>query len=433
MKSVWYEGMQLPAFPPLEEDASTDVLIIGGGIAGLLLAYRLQNAGIPYLLLEGDRICRGTTGHTTAKLTVHPGIVYADLLERAGIEAARLYYDANVAAFREYASLCRLIDCDYTLADNYIYSRRDRGLLERELRALERLGCHHASLRRELPLPFPTVGGICVEKQAHFHPLKFLSAIAHGLNIREQTHVTHVERNLARTAHGSVRASKIVVTTHFPFLGLRGGYPLKMYQHRSYVLALRGAEPPSDMYADENKSGFSFRAAGDLLLLGGGGHRTGKQGGGYTALRELAARHYPNAEEVAHWAAQDCISLDGLPYVGRYARSTPSLYTATGFNKWGMVGAMLASRLLLSAVTGEEDAASVPLSPRRSMLTARLLPHIGETVLNLLRPTAPRCPHLGCALRWNAAEHSWDCPCHGSRFSESGEPLDSPANKRLKR
>lgn len=432
MQSIWQKEISLPTFPPLEGDTSTDVLIIGGGIAGILLAYRLQSAGIPYLLLERGRICQGTTGHTTAKITVHPGIVYADLLERTGSETARLYYRANLAAFREYASLCRLIDCDYTTEDSYLYSRRDRRLLERELRALERIGCE-ASLRDELALPLSTVGGICVEKQAHFHPLKFLAAIAHGLNIREQTHVTHVERNLALTERGNVKASRIVVTTHFPFLGLRGGYPLKMYQHRSYVLALRGAEAPSGMYADENKKGFSFRTAGELLLLGGGGHRTGKQGGGYTALRELAAQHYPNAEEICHWAAQDCISLDGLPYVGQYARSTPTLYTATGFNKWGMVGAMLASRLLLSAVTGDEEPASSPLSPRRSMLTARLLSHVGETALNLLRPTAPRCPHLGCALHWNAAEHSWDCACHGSRFSESGKLLDSPANKHMKR
>ena len=432
MNSIWYEGVSLPVFPHLEGDTSTEVLIIGGGIAGILLAYRLQSAGISYLLLERGRICGGTTGRTTAKITVHPGIVYADLIERAGLEAARLYYGADLAALREYASLCRLIDCDYTTADNYLYSTRDRALLERELSALLRLGCR-ATLKEALPLPFPTVGGICVEGQAHFHPLKFIAAIARGLNIREETHVTHLERGIAHTAHGNVRARKTVVTTHFPFLGLRGGYPLKMYQHRSYVLALRGADAPTDMYADENKRGFSFRRAGDLLLLGGGGHRTGKKGGGYAALRELAARHYPDAEGICHWAAEDCISLDGLPYIGQYARSTPSVYTATGFNKWGMAGAMLASRLLFAAVTGEAEAAAHPLSPRRSMLTARLLSHIGETALNLLRPSAPRCPHLGCALRWNAAEHSWDCPCHGSRFSEAGELLDGPANRNLPR
>ena len=203
---------------------------------------------------------------------------------------------------------------------------------------------------------------------------------------------------------------------------------MKLYQHRSYVLALKNAKIPQGMYVDEKGTGLSFRGYGEYLLLGGGGHRTGKGGGAWQELRAFAGKTYPQAREVAHWAAQDCMSLDGIPYIGKYSQNTVDCYVATGFNKWGMSSAMTAAMLLADMVTGKKNPYAQVFDPSRSMLHAQLLVNGVETLANFLIPSKRRCPHLGCVLKWNKAEHSWDCPCHGSRFAEDGRLLDNPAN-----
>jgi glycine/D-amino acid oxidase-like deaminating enzyme len=241
-----------------------------------------------------------------------------------------------------------------------------------------------------------------------------------------------MEGTTAITDHGRIQAEKVIVATHFPFLNRHGSYFLKLYQHRSYVLALENADFPGGMYIGSEENSLSLRAFGNQLLLGGGGHRTGKQGGGWKELSAFAARAYPQAQEIARWATQDCISLDGVPYIGQYSRNTPNLFVATGFNKWGMTGSMVAAKILTNLILEQENPWAEVFSPSRSILKPQLAINGSESVLNLLRPTVPRCPHMGCALKWNAAERSWDCTCHGSRFAEDGKLLNNPAQKRLK-
>ena len=219
----------------------------------------------------------------------------------------------------------------------------------------------------------------------------------------------------------------MIIATHFPILNKHGSYFLKLYQHRSYVVAIKGARQINGMYVDELDTGLSFRSYGDLLLLGGGGHRTGKQGGCWQELEEFAEKHYKNAEIVGRWATQDCMTLDGVPYVGRYAKSMPDVYVATGFNKWGMTNAMAGAKLLCDLVQGKNGEYAEVFSPSRSILRPQLAVNALESIAGLLTPTVPRCPHLGCALKYNRVEHTWDCPCHGSRFTEHGELIDAPA------
>ena len=186
------------------------------------------------------------------------------------------------------------------------------------------------------------------------------------------------------------------------------------------------------MYVDENEKGLSFRNYGDLLLLGGGSHRTGKNGGNWTELEKFALKYYPSAKIKYRWATQDCMTLDGVPYIGNYSKNTPDMYVATGFNKWGMTSSMVAAMLLTDAVCGKKNAYAEVFSPSRTILRPKLACNAVSAVCNLLTPTAPRCPHLGCALKWNSAEHSWDCPCHGSRFDKNGKLLDNPATGDIK-
>lgn len=205
-----------------------------------------------------------------------------------------------------------------------------------------------------------------------------------------------------------------------------------MFQHRSYVLALENAPLPNGMFVDEAPKGMSFRSYEKLLLLGGGDHRTGKKGGGWQELRDFAARHYPDATERYHWATQDCITLDGMPYIGRYSSGTDKLYVATGFNKWGMTSSMVAATLLADILQGRNSPYQAVFDPSRSILRPMLAVNAAEAVVSLLNPTPRRCPHLGCALKWNPEEHSWDCPCHGSRFTKDGRLIDNPATGDMK-
>lgn len=431
MDSVWTQETRLPRFRRLRGELRTDVLVIGGGLTGLLCAHRLKQMGVETVLVEADTVCGGVTKNTTAKITSQHGLIYRKLVRRFGVERAGMYLACHEAALQEYRRLCGTIACEFTRQSNYIYARSDRRKLEQELRALEAIGFRAEYVER-LPLPFPTAGAVCFPGQAQFHPLRFAAGIMEGLTIYEHTPVLKLAPHMAVTDGGSIAAGNIIVCTHFPFLNKHGSYFLKMYQRRSYVLALENAPDVDGMYLDEAEDGLSFRNYGDLLLLGGGGHRTGGQGGGWYALERFAKRCYPGAVEQSRWAAQDCMTLDGVPYIGPYSGRTRGLYVATGFNKWGMTSAMSAAMILADLVTGRDNPYAEVFSPSRTMLRPQLAVNAGTAALHLLTPTARRCPHMGCALKWNPRERTWDCPCHGSRFTETGKLIDNPATGGLK-
>ena len=426
MESIWPETTALPTFDSLKQDLKTDVLIIGGGLAGILCAYMLDKAGVDYALVEADRICNGVTRNTTAKITSQHGLIFQKLIREFGVEKARMYLEANEKALKDYRQICRDIPCDLEEKDAYVYSVDRLDKLEKELAALEQIG-HPAEFVRNLPLPFFVAGGIQFRNQAQFNPLKFVQGIVQKLNIYENTRAKAFDGKYVVTERANITASKIIVATHFPFINKHGSYFLKLYQHRSYVLGLDQGPMVDGMYIDENKHGLSFRNYQDLLLIGGGSHRTGKQGGNWTELEAFAQAHYPGARIKYRWATQDCMTLDGIPYIGQYSKSTPDLYVATGFNKWGITSSMVAATLLCDLVQGRDNPYASVFSPSRTMLRPQLLYNGIEAAANLLTISKRRCPHMGCALKWNPQERTWDCPCHGSRFTEQGKLLDNPA------
>lgn len=427
MDSIWQTTSELPKFSQLKNDIKTDVLIIGGGITGILTAYFLHREGVKYLLVDKGRICSKTTGNTTAKITFQHGLIYHKILNSMGLSAAEIYLQANRRAFNEYASMCKKIDCGYCKKDNYVYSVNNMRKLEKEMDALRKIG-YAAKLCRDISVPVKTVGAVKFPDQAQFNPLQFISAIAENLNIYENTFVRELSENTAVTDYGKIYAGKIIITTHFPFINNHGCYFLKLYQHRSYVIALENAEDVSGMYVDDDRKGLSFRNYDNLLLLGGGAHRTGKKGGNWDELCNFAKIHYPAAVIKSAWATQDCMSLDDVPYIGQYSPNTPDWYVASGFNKWGMTQSMVAAMILSDMVTGQQNDWAWVYNPGRNILKPRLFVNGFEAVKNILTISKKRCPHLGCALKWNSAEHSWDCACHGSRFDEYGKVLDNPAN-----
>ena len=419
--NIW-ENTKLPDFQKLNHDIKTDVLIIGGGLCGILCAHFLKENGIDYVLVEGDKIASGTTKNTTAKITLGHSLIYDKLIKTVGKEKAGMYLNANLDARKEYEKLCK--NCDYEYQNSYTYSLTDRRKLENEVDALNSLG--FKAEFKSTNLPFKTQGAVFYPDQAQFNPLKFVANIAKDLNIYEQTFIRDITPHTVVSDTGKITAKKIIVATHFPFINKHGSYFLKLYQHRSYEIAYKNAHVDG-MYVDEDKKGMSFRNYGDYLLIGGGGHRTGKQGGAWKEIEHFANKYYPKAEAKYMWAAQDCMSLDSVPYIGQYSRGTPDLYVASGFNKWGMTSSMVAAKILTDMILGRKNENAPVFSPSRTILKPQLFANGIETTINLLTPTKKRCPHLGCALKWNKAEHTWDCPCHGSRFKENGKLIDNPA------
>ena len=436
MDSIWKKDVKLPEFPELKEDKKTEVLIIGGGMTGVLCAYFLQERGVDYMLAEAEKICSGTTGSTTAKITAQHSLIYDKILKSRGLETAAMYLHANLDAVERFAELCAGVDCDFERKTSYVYSVDSLTKLEKEADALARIG-FYSELTDRTELPFPVAGALAFNNQAQFNPLKFVASIASGLKIRENTRITEFLQtekgeNMAITDRGfRIKYKKAIFAAHFPINNKHGLYFLKLYQHRSYVMALKGAPKIHGMYVDENKKGLSFRGYEDMLLLGGGSHRTGKKGGDWQELRDFAGMYYPDSKEIACWATQDCMSLDGVPYIGVYSKNMPECFVASGYNKWGMTSSMVAAMLLADMVTERENPYAKVFDPSRGMIKPQLLVNGCEAVKNLLTPTAKRCPHMGCALKWNVTEQTWDCPCHGSRFDKEGKVLDNPANSNL--
>ena len=474
--SLWNRTVDIPRRERLNRDMEADAAVIGAGMAGVLIADRLKRRGLRVVVLEASRIGSGQTGNTTAKITCQHGMIYHALIERFGREKARHYADANQQAIREYADLIqeRDIDCDFREAPAYLYSGIDAEPLRREAEAAASLGID-ASFTTETELPFAVAGAVRFEQQALFHPLKFLQAVSDGLEIYEQTPALTVDDHVIRTEGGTVRAGHVIFACHFPFVNVPGWYFMRMHQERSYVLAVEGDWQPEGMYYGVDPQALSFRAAEGLVLLGGGNHRTGEnsQGGRYEALRQQARNLLPDSREAACWSAQDCMTLDGLPYIGSFSPSVPCWHVATGFGKWGMISSMVAAMIIADRIAGHAPDWAEVFSPSRFELsasaknlatdTAQAFKGLAREFLTLPRGVLddlppghggiveadgrkagvykddeghchvvnPRCPHLGCQLEWNPDEKSWDCPCHGSRFSYDGSLIDNPAQENL--
>lgn len=394
----------MPEFESLPGDLHKDVLIIGGGMAGLLTAWQLENCGVDYALIEADRICRGVSRNTTAKITSQHGFVFDRLLRQFGAEKARLYYQAQERALAQYKALAKRIDCDLEVKDNYIYTVSQPKKLEKEIKALENLQIPFDFVE-ELKLPFPTAGAVRLREQAQFHPMKLMAALAKSLHIYEHTRALEFRGNRVVTDQGTITAEKIVVATHFPFLNKHGGYSLKMFQERSYALGLANAPDVDGMYLDEN--GASLRNYRDLLILGGGSHRTGKKSEGWRGLERFAESWFPQGEIRYRWATQDCMTLDGVPYIGQYGGRTPELFVATGFNKWGMTGSMAAASVLGDLVQEVPNAFREVFSPQRTSLRPLLGRNALEALGNLLTFRTPGAP-------------IWDAPCGGTSRNEAG-------------
>ena len=260
-------------------------------MAGILTAFYLQRHGVHVVVLEADRIGSGQTGFTTAKITSQHNLIYQKLERTVGEETARLYGKANQLAVEEYKKLIRRysIQCHYEDTNAYLYSVQESQILLKEAECASRLGLP-AAFVQETGLPFPVHGAVRFTGQAQFHPLEFLRDISAGLTVYERTRVTKVQGHEVVTDRGVVKAEKVVFACHYPFVNIPGLYFAKMYQEKSYVLALEPVPSLKGMYLGIDSKSYSFRNAGDRLLLGYGSHRTGKSAEGESLYRHETGR-----------------------------------------------------------------------------------------------------------------------------------------------
>ena len=489
--SLWSATAEADGFPALEGDLDVDVAVVGAGITGVTVAYLLRREGKSVALLEMRRIGLGTTGNTTAKLTVGHGLVYAKLSSAHGPDAARLYAESNREAISQMEALAAElgIECDWEPASNYVYTESSGRLdeLEKELEATRSAGIL-AEMTRETDLPFPVAGAIRVDEQAQFHPLKYLAGLVvripgDGSHVFEQTRATGVksgETAIVETSSGRVRARHVVVATQLPFLD-RGFFFAKAHPQKSFAVSAEVAEAraPRGMYISIDEPTRSIRTApsGDgsrHLIVGGESRRPGDEQGdedAYRALDEFMRAEFGVASEL-HWSAHDYIPADGLPYIGRLRHGNERLHVATGFAKWGLTKGMIAAQMITDAIVGRSNPWAAlydtgrwtPRASAKSLATENgrvarrfvadrirprssgknLAPGEGAVVRVGLRHQAvyrdesgnthalsARCPHLGCLVAWSEADKTWECPCHGSRFTAEGHLLQGPATTGL--
>jgi glycine/D-amino acid oxidase-like deaminating enzyme/nitrite reductase/ring-hydroxylating ferredoxin subunit len=491
--SFWIDTTPRTDYPSMPGDVSADVAILGGGITGLSAAVLLKRMGKTVVLIESRRIAEGVTGHTTAKITSQHQLVYDTLIDKHGEEKARLYAEANEAAIGRIESFIdeKSIDCDFRRLPAYVYTESKEMVpqLQAEVEAARRVGLP-ASFTQDAPLPFPVEGAMRFKNQAQFHIRKYLLALAEeipgdGSHIFENTRALDVKEGAqgrVETDRGNVVARDVIVATHIPFT-FKGEFWGKSYPQREYGIAARieqtvasegisiNAESPTRSVRTASRDGET------VLIVVGEAHKTGEDPDTeqrYRNLEEWARERFGVTEFINRWSTQDYYSSDGLPYVGRIGAGSEHLYVATAFAAWGMTNGTAAAMLLSDLITGKENEwASLYDSTRTSHLASKSLYKEGakqamhfvkdrfEGVTEDISDLAPgegriigkpgdqtavyrdpqgevhaisaRCTHLGCIVSWNPAETSWDCPCHGSRFSVDGEVLQGPAVRDLEK
>ncbi len=489
-RSLWQKTATMPSFSPLSGDLTANVAIVGAGLCGVLTAYRLWEAGVEdIVVLDAGELGEGMTAYTTAKITAQHGCVYQRLLSGLGADRARLYADTMLRAVEAFRTLAKTLpDCDFENSDSVLYARTDseKTKLMQECRAVKKLGMN-AQLSADTELPFAVKQALWLPHQAQFHPLKFLSSLIkqladNGVRFFTRSPVRYPESDngLLVTPHGRLRASTVILASHYPTADRRGLYFARLYQQRGYLLSFQNAPRLQHMYRSVANNGGSFRSWQDQMIYGFGGHRTGQE----TTLEHFpvgehdTAQWYPERIITARWSTQDVMTHDGMPFIGHFPaaepRLAPQVLVATGFNRWGMTGSMTAAEVLSRIVTETPRKEDTLFSPHRAhvgmaagsflkentrslsiLIGGRIgaLPHnvqllppdeggifriggkrrgVYKDIHGTLYVVRPVCPHLGCPLRWNREEKTWDCPCHGSRFTAQGAVINTPAQQSLK-
>jgi glycine/D-amino acid oxidase-like deaminating enzyme/nitrite reductase/ring-hydroxylating ferredoxin subunit len=493
-QSLWMTTSEATGFPALDRDLGVDVAIVGGGITGLTTALLLKREGLRVAVLERRTVGSGATGLTTAKVSALQEVKYSQIRGVHGERGAAAYAEASLAAVDRMEALVHeeRIDRGWerTAASTYAADGDQVEPVEREAAAARAAGLP-VMTTTETPLPFAVPRAVRLDDQAQFHPLRYVRALARavagdGSHVCEGAGVAEVHEGSpcrVRTLAGRrVTARDVVIATNYPVLD-RGLFFTRMEAARSYCVAgrVRGSLPDGMLITagSPTRSVRGYHDGDDRwLIVGGEGHITGSDEARperFAALERFAREHFDVVDLAWRWSTQDGMPADRLPYIGRYTPMSSHLYVASGFQKWGMTGANIAAELLRDRIVGRDNRFAGAFDPSR--VSVRSAPQLAKTGLwvashlvgdrltpaqagsaddvpvgearvvrsslgktgvyrdqsGAVHAVSLRCTHLGCLVHFNAAERSWDCPCHGSRFDVDGEVLAGPATQPLGR
>lgn len=493
MKSYWIESTKNEKrnYPRFKENLSTEVCIIGGGITGITTAYYLAKEGREVILLEKDEMCSKTSGNTTAKITSQHGLFYKYLIDSEGKEFAKKYLEANEEAIRNIEKIIKEenINCDFEKQDAFVFTQRQEEVpkIQDEVNAVKSIG-GDSEFVTKVQLPFSIQGAIKFKNQAQFNIRKYAFGLlnkvleTNNCSIFENTKVLEVNKGkegyLVHTKNGDISAKYVVLATRYPIINSPGFYFFKMYQSKSYAIAIECENDDffSGMYISSELPTKSFRTVVDgdkrLLLIVGFDHKTGKDVDCLKMeqnLEKYAKELYPNCEIRYKWSAEDCIGLDKIPYIGSFSKFMPNLYVGTGYKKWGITISNIAANIICDKIQNRENKYEEIFRATRvepikniqeveNMLKQTIKSLIVEKfkipkedlediecdegkIINVngnkvgvykdsegrIYAVKPICSHLGCELSWNSLEHTWDCPCHGSRFDYLGNSIEVPS------
>lgn len=493
-QSYWIASTSDTSYPSLEEDIKVDVVIVGGDMVGITTGFLLKKEGLTVAILEADRIVKGTTAYTTAKITSQHSLIYHKIKTQMGLEKAQQYAEANESAIHFIAKLIEEeeIDCDFSWRPAYVYTQKDNYVQKiiNEVKTASSLGIK-ASFFEDIPLPIKVKGAMRFDNQAQFHPRKYMLFLANkipgnGSNIFENSRVVDVEEGSTIKVivdNGKkVIANSLIVASHYPFYDIRGLYFTRLYQERSYVVVAKVKEKfPEGMFINAEEPTRSLRSLPygneELVMFIGDHHKTGHgedMNQHYDALIDFAKDTFTLEDILYRWSTQDCMTLDSIPYVGHHTTLSRNIFVATGFCKWGMTNSTASAMILRDLIIKGDSPWAPVYNPSRSLnfssagklisINAEVAEKLvkgklsplpqdiniekgeGRAVnINGRRTGAYRdedgalhlvdttCTHLGCELAWNEAERSWDCPCHGSRFTYDGEIIEGPTTSPLRR
>lgn len=431
--SYWLENKNPKPRQLLVGDIQTPVAIVGGGLCGILTSFHLKEMGIENVVLEAKRCGFGASGHSTAKITSQHRLIYDEISRTKLPSQAKFYFRENEKAIDEFENIIKKkkIDCDFERLSSFVYAENsdEMNQISNEMKTLHMWDVD-ARVLRECELPIKIEGALEFRRQAKFNPYKFIRALARELEVYENTPVLSMEDNILETPNGRVRAEKIMICTQYPIFNLRGGYFLKLQQRSSNVIELKDTPKISAMYSGVNPHSNTFRQCGETLFMGGVPEIAGQ------CARNSAIKMQRRAKEIfkdpsisGFWHTQDCVTGDNLPLVGRLHKKMPDVFVATGFNKWGMTTSMVAAKMLAKFAINSHHVLEDLLCPSRVSGVLKLSSFVLNTAkgYTLAPDSEKRCSHMKGPLKWNELEKTWDCPCHGSRFTPNGEIVNSPA------
>ena len=494
MESIWNESIKnKPQFSEITENIKTSVCIIGAGLTGLSAGYYLSNY-TDVVILEKDRLCNSTSGKNTGKVTSQHGVFYKYLIDSNGKDFAKKYFEANEKAIKNIEEIINKenIQCDFEKESAYVFSREENGIeqLKDEKKAIDNIEKEKCKYVKNIELPIEKAEAIKFENQAKFNPTKYAYGLANcitknGGKIFEKSKATNInkvgDKYEISVNDYKITADKVVIATRYPTINVPGYYFLKMYQSSSYAVIADVKEDLFEgMYISLDMPVVSFRTVNKngkkLLLAVGYDYKTGEEQpvNGYTKLEDTVKKMYPKSEILYKWTAEDCISLDKIPYIGEYSNLMKNLYVATGFKKWGITLSNVAANILTDKILGKENEyeeifKSTRLEPIKNkdefknmlkqatdsiILSKFKMPK--ETIDSVekgqgkivqvdnqkvgvyksetgeIYVVKPVCTHLKCELHFNNFDKIWECPCHGSKFSYDGRSLEVPGIEDLK-